>query len=80
MENHSEFETVVSCVFRCETVPWRSTSSQWALRVGTLSALVTEVGGGWDFALRVLHSNLRDKANKSSKQHDLEFVSVTIHK
>lgn len=46
----------------------------------TLSALVTEVGGGWDFALRVLHSNLRDKANKSSKQHDLEFVSVTIHK
>ena len=50
-------------------------AESWAL-----SALVPEVGGGWDFALRVLHSNLRDKANKSSKQHDLEFVSVTIHK
>lgn len=56
--------------------------AQLALRVGhsLLSALVTDVVGGWDFALQVLHSNLRDKANKSSKQRDLEFVSVTIHK
>ena len=81
-EKHLKFKLLSSGFFIVKQLGREAQvfSQHWEFQHVLFSALVITVVGGWDFALQVLHSNLRDKANKSSKQHDLEFVIVTICK